>query len=1408
MKLKNTFVLGKLNRDIDERLLPKGQYPYGRDIRIGNTDASDIGAIETVRGNKLVDDLGLTNGKTIGAYKDDSNRTIYWFVTSDSKDLVMEYQESSGLTTILLESSKPDGVLNFSKDFLITGINKVINDDITNDLLAWTDNYNPPRIINIERVKATTNDPLVVADWFVEEDISVIKKPPRFAPDTVLQQTLNLENYLEDKFLSYAYRYKYLDGGYSALSSFTPYQFFPKRFKLDYKTGENLGMSNVFNQVELSFNTGSKRVTDIQLVFRESNKTVVNIIETFNKLDELWGDDEIKSYTFNNSKKYAVLPSDELNRLFDNVPRLAKSQELVGNRLNYGNYLEGYDLLDLNGDKVVMDYDVNLESEDTSYNPIGYAIQSYLSLGDRIAIDFYNVPLVEGSTLSFTVVLDNEDGGFNQTFSYQLIDSYDSIDTLVLESSFVYWIESIMSSSFENNVVVTPPIDEVSTSYTPFQIQSVDFQVLSIISPTIVYQLSGGGEETYRWDFQNVATDISISVGAGNRSLKSNRSYEVGVVYMDSNGRSSTVLTDTTNTIFVPHNLSTTQNKIRMSVHNPVPEWADRYKFVLKQNKGDYETLYVNQFYEDGVYRWIKLDGVDKDKVKEGDVLVVKSDLTGVLDTLVKTKILEVSTKSSDFLEGNKDLEGNEIIEDAGLYIKIRPRDFLMDNTNALSQTFTDNDFYTPDHPSDGIIYIGDSDNFSGNESLGGYYNEVTGLYEDYEIAAGTRINIKLSGRKTLSNGEEQTISFDMPYVAQDTYANFKSWFDVEVITFPFEIEDFLDPLNPRIVRDATNNKLYMQLKVSNDTTANPPNLFGTIDIVYSQGDLIFETSALEIDDQVFYETGETFEIIDNLHNGSLQNQTSIEQNNGSLVEGRWYRLVSFQVGDDFTNVGSTNQVGDVFKATGTTPNIWTNGSSLLEPSVCLLDAFNCYVQGNGAESYKYQDAFNTDSLEMNLRPNQVDLNGYKAVRRYADITYSEPYNENSSLNGLNEFNLSRANWKDDLEKKYGSIQKLYARDTDVVVFQEDKISYVLFGKDVLYNADGSSNVSQISNVLGRQVMYTGEYGISDNPESFAFDAKTMYWSDSKRGAVLKLGGNGIFEISNTGLRTWFKDKYKKTDGLYKIGAFDPYYDQYVLSFVSKGSKNLVNNIDSTLTFDEQPKGWTSYHSFNPDYMIGLNNSFYSFDNGNLYIHHDPDISLTNKYYGETFSSKAAVMINDEPSVIKDFQALMIEGSTPWDCIITSYVSSKGDFIRSTVNISEFVKKEGLWYAYTRRNEDDNALDAKSAYGIGRVAAVNGNQITYNGGSVLLTSGDKLYSLGGSLQLVGTVGTVANNIITLVEAAPINIPSSSSFLMGRKNARIEGGNLRGYTARVDVELTPTNKEELYAINLEVAKSSG
>ena len=92
MKLTNTFTKGIMNKDLDERLVPNGQYRDGQNIGVSTSEESSVGSIENILGNTEVGS-GYTftvNAVTIGAYADDARETIYWLVADTDYDYVIE----------------------------------------------------------------------------------------------------------------------------------------------------------------------------------------------------------------------------------------------------------------------------------------------------------------------------------------------------------------------------------------------------------------------------------------------------------------------------------------------------------------------------------------------------------------------------------------------------------------------------------------------------------------------------------------------------------------------------------------------------------------------------------------------------------------------------------------------------------------------------------------------------------------------------------------------------------------------------------------------------------------------------------------------------------------------------------------------------------------------------------------------------------------------------------------------------------------------------------------------------------------------------------------------------------------------------------------------------------------------
>jgi hypothetical protein len=167
-------------------------------------------------------------------------------------------------------------------------------------------------------------------------------------------------------------------------------------------------------------------------------------------------------------------------------------------------------------------------------------------------------------------------------------------------------------------------------------------------------------------------------------------------------------------------------------------------------------------------------------------------------------------------------------------------------------------------------------------------------------------------------------------------------------------------------------------------------------------------------------------------------------------------------------------------------------------------------------------------------------------------MTYSGIYNNESNVNKLNEFNLGLLNFKQ-LERSFGPIYILDARQTDVLVLQEDKISYVLADKNLLSDAGGGGALTSVPEVLGTQIARVEKYGISFNPESYVQWGMNRFFTDSKRGAVLNIQDNetGLGQlkvISDMGMNSWFRDLFTTDFTTQKLGAWDPYLDEYVLS--------------------------------------------------------------------------------------------------------------------------------------------------------------------------------------------------------------------------------------------------------------------
>ena len=492
-EVKNAFIKSKMNKDLDARLLPSGEYRNAINIQVSKSEGASVGSLENVLGNNLaVDFYDLTNANNlvcVGVLANELDNTIYMFLTNntgipynkDKENFIISFNTLTNASNILVKGA----FLNFSTQNKIYGIN------VLEGLFFWTDNRNQPRKINLskaleddtyyineDQISVAKYNPYQSIELYRESDLSpgdyettlydvvskfypgggtgnitgeltaasttipllsstvdgdipigatiayvdVSQSPPVLVDTNAIVDSLqtnqvttssaigpfvgqlaNLElifrynkyydptyngdpNFLEDKFVRFAYRFKFEDGEYSIFSPFTQTAFTPKQdgyfmynqpspnpFNIDiddesaaYRSTIVEFMENKVNKtllvVPLPFSkneissTGSNplMIISIDILYKESEALSVKVVDTIDmtkvKSDTI-GDDTSYVYNYQSKKPYKTLPASELIRVYDKIPVKAFGQEVISNRIVYSNFQDKHtppDSLDYN----------------------------------------------------------------------------------------------------------------------------------------------------------------------------------------------------------------------------------------------------------------------------------------------------------------------------------------------------------------------------------------------------------------------------------------------------------------------------------------------------------------------------------------------------------------------------------------------------------------------------------------------------------------------------------------------------------------------------------------------------------------------------------------------------------------------------------------------------------------------------------------------------------------------------------------------------------------------------------------------------------------------------------------------------------------------------------------------------
>ena len=1456
-KIQNSFLKGKMNKDLDERLVPKGEYREAQNILITQSESSDVGAIENIQGNILAVPMPSITGdmETIGYCADVLSKKVFWFITDftgDSGDVrTMSRAQSTNTCQILMADLNDTSAeakiivqghfLNFSKDHLITGVNLI------DDLLFWTDNYNQPRKINVTKAIADNTY------YTKEEQISVAKVSPFLAP--ILKDNeengdnYSLQNddtissdYLKDRFVRFSYRYKYEDGEYTTMAPFTQIVFKPlndgqiqnvlttDREKTDTqdvysKTIVDI-MKNHYNRIEMriplpgdNYQTDPNvnwdndlRVSKIEILIKESDQDVVKVIKeidvndnaAFVDLIELMDtnpNDEsninqtsyyrhVYKFVYKSEEPYKILEDKQITRVFDQVPLRAKSQEISGNRVIYGNFTENYEI----------------PVDDSGKTGINYVIKN----------------IVKGSLDSLTMPQANK-----EVYKYNSVKQRRKYQVGVVLSDIFGRQSTVILSTGDTDTTTSPAVTtDFSSNYNSGyswsdqnlafgKSLSIMFTENNIVDNVYNGDITSDDYNPYGWysyklvvkqqeqEYYNVYTNHP----ADNWNNESNTHDEVlGFSWISLYGNNiNKVVRDVSEVDEIREGVAGSDVKLfpkvikksipimyngtltdffsplnNMSMQGPDQDPFDvmtvgtaREQGIL--TKGDRDKDRVHDFVmakRNPLLAQVKSLG-ENNRVKYSLDFIVNNDNTEEKDEFqigngndinpfirvgqqITEKVLNINSKKAialsnigkqvidvrvdndeqehfdsktiildgdeidDAKGGSAMMQVGQIIEfrtgsSEGLNLSLLPFNDSADNSLTVGSAeaaflqIAWNNSQTDDNLS-GVFYIIGDNIPSGttitNVSTSGTTTTIT-MSAASTAAVTSYVNITGgAGGSNLfmdeNNSDESFIKTTAvveqhgdEYVVrrpilQKVELNEESTrtilhFDRRV--FPDNIDTsqnknqclaLFDPLTIKQIETENDGTLvYQKIKMSHehDFNANDQIVIQNLEeqpIAVTTGLTVLETDPVKSNLDIFYESS-TSGLIKDLHN-------DIELNNNEL-EISYYNTFILSGGG---NIIPVLQNGTITDKVGQ----WH------------------------VEESRIKGEFNGKSVDFGVRAHLVDDEYAQRVRTNA-LIHSGIFNSKTKVNETNQFsigeNITRA-----VDIQNGSIQKLYAEDTNLIIFQENKVSRALIDKDAIFTQEGQPLTTASKVVIGQIGAFAGKYGISKNPESFAVYGARKYFSDKNRGVILRLSQDGLTPISDSGMRSFFRDNLQNANRVY--GMYDEQKNKYVISLQNKhgvgstyypeygtssDSTTISKDTYSTLSFDESSGGWVSFYTYKPTFGFSLSNEFYTYNLQNLYKHYSDDVQR-GVFYKSVYTDPSNVefVFNDQPTTVKNFHTIDYEGTSGWKMasaetdMHVAYPVLSSDTSVSALSIPvNFVNKENKYYGHIRNNTTTTSIN-------------------------------------------------------------------------------------------------------------------
>jgi hypothetical protein len=1406
-----------INNDDDFLVVKSVEMIDAINVHAGDNLGGNADVLKNSRGNALMTFAGGSELPTTG-----TNTVVGSGLNIEKSEIVFAVHNSLGNHSIYHYSTASNVLRLVYRDSILgfTSISFVKFDFIVKengDTLAYfTDGVTDPKKINITKALLGTGYPYKVAGGYTYTDeeklvcITNAKQPPLTPPTLAFTNVANQDNFVYDEYFQFAYQYVYEDGEVSALSPYSEIGVNIYQLLNGFITDS---AKDLFNVINVTVKHSRADVSKIRLLAKSAENL------GFFVADEI---DNVRTSTtsviqFTNTELRPYISSTEQNKMYDNVPQKANAQAITGNRLLYGGYTEFYDSVNTN----VGITEINNEEGKTVYLSVNPTTAStkYYSPASSVATSKFN--FVAGDTIDSTsynseIILDFQvyadgvnilPGGSasiqltpTETTTYFAVDNIkidiskqftlSAYDNLTSGSPDVYarLISNISGNynavisraqalaqpsgivhNLKGTAVVNISLDAVN--YGTTQISFLVKIVSMSLETTSGYYNSGGRpiesdkfisfslnptllNTSYSTEFQGFITYKNYNSRQyyipSNRSFKAGQEHKFGVVYYDKFNRSGAVNEIGTKDVSWYSNRNSNGRgpvsfQFRVK-HNP-PSWASKWQLLYSPfTSYNYALQYsVGEAFCSAVS--------NKDNV----IYVSMNTLEGKTYSYIEAKNAKVEYV---FAEGDK----LRIIKYETGTLPNGENNFVDYEFDILGYEYYD----TTNTPA--VVVPGTGEVISDDRKVGWFLK----LTENPNAYGFTKADI-------VTRIENSIVVQNADFWNKNTVVEIYRPIKQSNINIYREISEVFDVVNVSGTYRHKGDRDYSYTWTSGPSNITVSNGFASTALDIKNGDaVVISTTILgvptsyevRVSSVTMYGTSKVFSVADANRVGlvgvevppngsySLANITNLTDSVVETFNGdAYYRLRQMNVITDFT----------------TTPLVTTQYEDM-------------FVEDNSITDF-------ADSKFTSVgRPNAPAPTAGRIYRK-ATLTYSEPYVLDSKILPLSSFNLGQANFVD-LSPVYGSIQYIIDGGDSISILQERKCSVAPINRNIIEYISGGAGVTVSTNFIGSQSFYAGEYGVGRHPESVVNYFGRVYFADINTGKVIRLGPDGITPISEQGVDSYIQDKMnsaiKLGDQNFKfVGLLDPERSEYILSFQKRLGGGAYTN--DTIAYDVKEGVWKTRYSFIPESGVYVDNLLITFKSGAAWAHTDE--SNRNNFYGVFQPSFVKVVSAQNNSMVKTFEALSVEGDSPW-----SFSVETRD--QSTVTISTMDKREGMYYSSipTASTSTSNLVPLGIVTSV--VAVGGGYQIT------LQTNINSLpFPLNGSIKVVvGGVFTNTDLVVSGISSKKtITVTGTTVITAGQtiavsSDSSVDGDKMRGPYAVISFTNSSTSPIEAYAFN--------